>query len=96
MGPDKVLDVRDVACAIKHGVIVRIWLEVPVGDYFILLNHRDPLPLFEQFSEHWGGAFTWELLVKKPGEVRIKITKLRLVAPVEAVLECGGHHHEHG
>lgn len=77
IGPDRVLDVRDVPCSIKHGLIIRTWLEMPVGQHFILVNGHDPVPLQYQFSAEWPEAFAWEHLVKQPEEVRVKITKLR-------------------
>lgn len=76
-GPDKVMDVRAIPCSIKHGQIIRAWLELPVGDHFILLNDHDPVPLYYQFSAEWPGMFTWEHLVKGPAEFRVKITKLK-------------------
>ena len=82
IGADKVMDVRTIPCSIKHGLIIKTWLELSVGDHFILLNDHDPVPLFYQFSAQWPNAFTWEHLVKGPEEFRVKITK---VTPTVAV-----------
>jgi uncharacterized protein (DUF2249 family) len=92
IGPDKVMDVRLIPCSIKHGLIIKQWLELPVGDHFILLNDHDPVPLYYQFAAQWPSAFTWDHLVKSPEEVRVKITKLKAVAPVGEVAECCGGH----
>jgi uncharacterized protein (DUF2249 family) len=94
IGPDRVMDVRPIPCSIKHGLIIRTWLEMPVGDYFILLNDHDPVPLYYQFSALWPQAFTWEHLVKGPTEFRVKITKLRALEPINETIEspCGGGH----
>jgi uncharacterized protein (DUF2249 family) len=89
---DKVMDVRPIPCSIKHGLIVRTWLELPVGDHFILLNDHDPVPLYYQFSAQWPGAFTWEHLAKGPEEFRVKITKLKAAATVGETAECCGGH----
>jgi len=93
IGPDKVMDVRPIPCSIKHGLIIRTWLEMPVGDHFILLNDHDPVPLYYQFSAQWPGAFTWEHLVKGPDEIRVRITKVKAVtaAPDAVPGCCGGH-----
>jgi uncharacterized protein (DUF2249 family) len=77
IGPDKVMDVREIPCSIKHGL--RTCLELPVGGHFILLNGRDPVHLYDQISTSWPGAFGWDYLVKQPDEVRVKITKLNAV-----------------
>ena len=77
IGPDRVMDVRAIPCSIKHGLIIRTFLELPVGDYFILVNGHDPVPLYYQFSAEWPETFTWEHLAPGPDEVRVKITKVR-------------------
>ena len=93
IGPDKVMDVRPIPCSIKHGLIIRTWTELPVGDHFILLNDHDPVPLYYQFAAQWPGAFTWEHLIKGPDEFRVKITKVKhLTAIPEAPATYCGHH----
>ena len=93
IGPDKIMDVRPIPCSVKHGLIIKNWLELAVGDYFILLNDHDPVPLYYQFSAEWPGAFTWEHLVKGPDEFRVKITKLVPVGePAQAIAGSCGHH----
>lgn len=93
IGPDKVMDVRPIPCSVKHGLIIRTWLELPVGDHFILLNDHDPVPLFYQFSAQWPEAFAWEHLAKGPDEVRVKITKLKPAGSPTHITpgRCGGH-----
>lgn len=90
---DKVMDVRPIPCSVKHGLIIKTWLELPVGDHFILLNDHDPVPLYYQFAAQWPGAFTWVHLVKGPEEFRVKITKLSAVTQItEAKTSCCGGH----
>jgi uncharacterized protein (DUF2249 family) len=92
IGADKVMDVRPIPCSVKHGLIIKSWLELAVGDHFILLNDHDPVPLYYQFSAQWPGAFTWQHLVKGPEEFRVKITKLTsTTTPAEVQECCGGH-----
>ena len=90
---DKVMDVRSIPCSVKHGLIIQTWLQLPVGDHFILLNDHDPVPLRYQFAAQWPDTFTWEHLVNLPGEARVKITKLKApAAPAQPVAECCGGH----
>lgn len=93
IGPDRVMDVRPIPCSIKHGLIIRTWLELGVGEHFILQNDHDPVPLYYQFAAQWPGAFTWEHLVKGPEEFRVKITKLRAVVDTNLAPSgsCGHH-----
>lgn len=76
LGPDKVMDVRPIPCSIKHGLIIRTWMELPVGEHFILLNDHDPVPLYYQFSAEFGNACGWEYLERGPNDFRVKISKL--------------------
>lgn len=93
VGADKVMDVRPIPCSIKHGLIIKTWLSLPVGEHFILLNDHDPVPLYYQFSAQWPGTFTWQHLVKGPDEFRVKITKLKSTEEIseDAPSCCGGH-----
>lgn len=94
IGPDRVLNVRTIPCSIKHGLIIRTFLNLAVGEHFILVNGHDPKPLFYQFSAEWPGTFSWEHLVRQPEEVHVKITKIKeTVAIAEPVIttSCGAH-----
>ncbi len=89
---NRVMDVRLIPCSVKHGLIIKNWLDLAVGEHFILLNDHDPVPLYYQFSAQWPGAFTWEHLAKGPTEFRVKIEKLKPTAdPAEVSECCGGH-----
>ncbi len=76
LGEDKVMDVRPIPCSIKHGLILKTWRELPVGDYFILLNDHDPVPLRYQFEAEFPGAVKWEYVERGPADFRVKLTKL--------------------
>ena len=79
IGPDGIMDVRELPCSIKHGLILRTCLELPEGGCFILRNGHNPVRLQEQVSATWPGVFAWEHLVREPNEVRVKITKLKAI-----------------
>jgi uncharacterized protein (DUF2249 family) len=90
---NKVLDVREIPCSIKHGLILKTWYDLPVGGYFILLNAHDPLPLRDKFKAEFAGACAWEYLENGPDAVRIKITKLSPPAEGVEFGECGCRGH---
>jgi uncharacterized protein (DUF2249 family) len=81
IGADKVMDVRPIPCSIKHGLILKTWRALPVGDHFILLNDHDPVPLHYQFDAEFPGAFTWDYLERGPADFRVKLTKLQELPP---------------
>ena len=94
IGTDNVMDVRTIPCSVKHGLILKTWRELPVGDYFILLNDHDPMPLRRQFEAEFPDTFTWEYLERGPEDFRLKFTKLKeLPAAVESGQSygCSGH-----
>lgn len=66
---------------------------MPVGEYFILLNDHDPIPLRYQFEAEFGQAFTWEYLERGPTEFRVKISKVADLPARELASSCGcsGH-----
>lgn len=78
IGPDGVLDVRELPCSIKHGLILRTCLALPVGGHFTLLNGHNPQKLLNQLDTEWPETFTWAQLVNAPEECRVKITKLKI------------------
>ena len=87
---DKVLDVRPIPCSVKHGLIIKTWFSLPVGDFFVLLNDHDPVPLRYQFEAEFGDSFRWEYLERGPQDFRVKISKVTSVQPVTLDSPCGG------
>jgi len=90
--PDKVMDVRNIPCSIKHGAIVRTFQELPVGDYFILLNDHNPVRLRDQFAAQWPDTFAWQYFEQGPNDFRVKITKLAAL-PAGSVPPSGACQH---
>jgi len=94
IGADKVMDVRPIPCSIKHGLILRTWRDLPVGDHFILLNDHDPVPLRYQFEAEFPNTFTWDYLERGTDDFRVKLTKLRELPPPVVSSQsygCSGH-----
>ncbi len=87
------MDVRALACSVKHPLLVRTLMELAAGGHFILLNDHDPAQLRSQFAAQWPGAFTWECLAQAPGHFRVKITKLHPLGEpaVPVATRCDGH-----
>jgi uncharacterized protein (DUF2249 family) len=74
-----VLDVRPIPGRSKHAQIFQRWSDLPVGQYFVLINDHDPVPLYYQFAAQFEGAFTWEYLLRGPEEFQVRITKTRAI-----------------
>jgi len=76
VGPDGVLDGRTIPCAIKHALVLKTCMDLPVGGHFILVNDHDPARMHHQLVAQWPGAFAWQYLIQGPDEFQIKISKL--------------------
>ncbi len=87
---NKVMDVRPIPCSIKHRLILQTWFNLPLGDYFVLLNDHDPVPLRYQFEAEFPNAFTWDYLERGPEDFRVKITKIADVPKLDLASPCGG------
>ena len=77
---NETFDVRQLPGRTKHAQIFQRWLDLAVGEHFVLLNDHDPVPLRYQFEAEFPSAFSWEYLEKGPEEFRVKITKLRPIS----------------
>ena len=91
IGPDKMLDVRETPCSIKHGLILQTFINLGVGDYFILRNGHDPVPLRYQFEAEFPGNFSWDYVHRQSGDVAVKITKVKALERMSATMPscCG-------
>ena len=87
------LDVREIPCSIKHGLIIQTFFDLAVGEYFILRNGHDPVPLRYQFEAEFPGTFTWVNIHRLPEDVAVKITKVKARAgmPNPVPNSCGNH-----
>lgn len=74
-------DVRSIPGRVKHAQIFQRWSDLQVGEFFILLNDHDPVPLRYQFEGEFANAYSWEYLERGPEEFRVKITKLKATTP---------------
>lgn len=80
--PAKIFDGRNVPCTVKHGRIIQRWLDLAVGDYFVLRNDHDPERMRQKFETEWPGTFSWEHLQRGPEDFQVKITKREAVTRV--------------
>ena len=93
LGADRMLDVRETPCSVKHGLILQTFVGLPVGEHFILRNGHDPVPLRYQFEAEFPGCFAWDYVHRRPEDVAVKITKTQAFAAktTETPHCCGGH-----
>ena len=89
-----ILDVCNIPCSEKHPLIFARYDALAVGDFFVLCNGHDPLPLRGKFETVFPGGFTWDYLQEGPEVWAIKITKIRSqqTANAEASSPCGCSH----
>jgi len=85
------LDVRQTPCSVKHGLIIKTFINLAVGDHFVLRNGHDPVPLRHQFEAEFPGSFTWDYVHERPEDVAVKIAKVKALGPIakEIPHPCG-------
>ncbi len=72
----KTLDVREIPPRQRHTLIFQMFIELPAGGAFTLVNDHDPKPLYYQFNFEKAGQFTWEYEEEGPEVWRVRIGKV--------------------
>jgi uncharacterized protein (DUF2249 family) len=68
-------DVREIPKPERHETIHHRYGMMPDGETMEIVAPHEPRPLHQEFVDHYGDAFDWELVQKQPGEVTVHITK---------------------
>ncbi|MBP9903612.1 MAG: DUF2249 domain-containing protein [Verrucomicrobiota bacterium] len=74
--------------------MIQAFVDLKVGEHFILRNGHDPVPLRYQFEAEFPDSFTWEHVHNLPEDVAVEITKVTLVLagrPAAVSASCGNH-----
>ena len=71
----KIVDVRPLIPAQRHGLIFQTFAELQPGQVFELVNDHDPKPLYYQFAFEHKNQFSWEYLEQGPQVWRVRIGK---------------------
>lgn len=69
------LDVRVLIPIQRHELLIRLFGELPAGEYFIFINDHDPIPLFYEFRSIYGDVVGWEYLNRGGREWKVKVTR---------------------
>lgn len=73
MTNEMMLDVRPLAAASRHTLIVDQFEALGNGESFVLINDHNPKPLFYQFQAELTDQFSWEYLEEGPTTWRVRI-----------------------
>ncbi len=74
-GDDYELEVRHLAPAQRHELILQRYHDLRPGSGYILINDHDPKPLYYQFAAEYPGKFTWDPIEEGPEVWRVRIGK---------------------
>jgi regulator of cell morphogenesis and NO signaling len=74
-GTENILDATLLDPRVKHATIFSRFDELKPGDFLVLHNDHDPMPLRFQLENMRGDIFTWEYIERGPELFRIKISK---------------------
>lgn len=75
MTKDFDLEVRHLAPAQRHDLILKTYHDLQSGQGFILINDHDPKPLYYQFMYEYPDQFTWDPIESGPEVWRVRIGK---------------------
>ena len=84
------LDVRQVDCTDKRGLIFERWLSLAPGQHFVLVNHHDPIPMYHMLAGQFPGQLNWEYEERTPDYVAIRITKVGPGVPYQPFVPPAG------
>lgn len=70
-----VLDVRPIPRPERHKRVFALFMDLPVGGAFHLVNDHDPKPLRSQFVAKFEDAFSWDYVESGPEEWKVRIGK---------------------
>ncbi|MHB8245531.1 MAG: DUF2249 domain-containing protein [Acidimicrobiales bacterium] len=70
---DRLLDVRELAPALRHESIFAAYGALRAGAGVVLVNDHDPKPLRYQFEAEHAGEYTWDYLEQGPRVWRVRI-----------------------
>ncbi len=74
---EKIYDGREVACSVKHGQIIARAQCLATGDFFVLINGHNPVPLRYQLDAEHPGQFSWEYVQEGPDVFAVRISRIK-------------------
>lgn len=74
---EKIYDGREVPCSIKHGQIIERAQGLATGDFFVLINGHNPVPLRYQFNAEHPGQFSWDYVQEGPDVFAVRISRIK-------------------
>ena len=74
--PERIVDVRTEILRTGHQLIFDIFASLAPGTAFVLVNDRDPRPLYYQLTAKSANEFTWDYLEQGPEVWQVRIGRL--------------------
>ncbi|MFT3781901.1 MAG: DUF2249 domain-containing protein [Nibricoccus sp.] len=74
---EKIYDGREVPCSVKHGQIIARATGLASGDYFVLINGHNPVPLKYQLNAEYPGQFSWDYVQEGPDAFAVRIARIK-------------------
>lgn len=84
---ENILDASLLDPGVKHATIFSRFDELKPGEFLILHNDHDPMPLRFQLENMRGDIFTWDYLERGPELFRIKIAKNKVAGVDSKTIE---------
>lgn len=72
---EKIYDARNIPCETKQPQVFARARGLADGDFFVLVNGHNPLPLRYLLESAYPGQFVWDNLQQDPGNFAVRISR---------------------
>ncbi len=72
---EKLLDARDIPCEARQSQVFSRARGLVPGDYFVLVNTINPVPMRYLLEDAHPGCFTWDYLQNGPDLYAVRISR---------------------
>ncbi|MFT3870498.1 MAG: DUF2249 domain-containing protein [Nibricoccus sp.] len=74
---EKIYDARTLSCEVKQPQVFARARNLAPGDYFVLINGHNPLPLRYLLDSAHPGQFSWENIQQDPNAFAVRVSRLK-------------------
>ncbi|WP_367916197.1 DUF2249 domain-containing protein [Leadbetterella sp. DM7] len=80
---ENIINVQELEPRLRHQTIFNVFNTLKEGEYLVIHNNHDPMPVQHQLMNLRGNIFSWEYLQKGPEWWDIKVTRQVPLIPTE-------------
>lgn len=74
---EKIYDARALTCETKQPQVFARARNLAHGDYFVLINGHNPMPLRHLLNSAHPQQFSWESIQEQPGAFAVRVSRIK-------------------